>query len=47
MDTLAMLSAALVLLGAGGLVVWSWLMLAQVEDDLRARSGLERLHFDL
>ncbi|MDP1649288.1 MAG: hypothetical protein Q8M01_13965 [Rubrivivax sp.] len=45
MNLTAMLVAAFVVLSAASLSTWSWLVMAQVEDDLRSIGGFERIHF--
>ena len=40
------LAASVVLLAIGA-VIWIWLIMAQVEDDLRASSGFKGLQFEV
>ena len=47
MNPAAMFIAASILLLGVGLVTLAWIVMAQVEEDLRAFSGLERLHFEV
>lgn len=46
MDLTPMFIAALIVLPAAGLVIWAWLCMAQIEEDLRAFSVFEGLHFE-
>lgn len=47
MNPTAMFIAALVLLPAVGLVTWAVFAMAQVEEELRAFSGFEGMHFEI
>ena len=47
MNLTAVLIAALVVLPAAGLVVWSWFVMAQVEEELLVSSGFKNLHFEV
>jgi hypothetical protein len=46
MNAVSMLIAALVILPAGGLVVWAWFAMTQVEEELRSFTAFDGLHFD-
>ena len=43
MNFTALLIAALVVLSGASLAAWSWLVMAQVEEDLRSIGGFDRL----
>lgn len=43
MTLTALLIGALVILVGASLAAWSWLVMAQVEDDLRSIGGFDRL----
>lgn len=47
MNPNALFIAALVILPAVGLVTWAWLVMAQVEEDLRSFTGFEGMRFDI
>ena len=47
MDSTAMLIAAWVLLPAVALATWAWFAMVQVDDELRAFSGFEGMHFEI
>ncbi len=44
MNITALLIAAVVVLSGASLAAWSWLVMAQVEDDLRSVGGFDRMH---
>ncbi len=41
------IAAFVVILLATGLLIWVWFAIAEVEEDLRAFSGFEGMHFEV
>lgn len=47
MNSITLLIAALVLLPATALATWAYFAMAQVEDELRAFAGFDRMDFEV
>jgi len=46
MKSALMIVASVAMLASVGLWAWTWLAMAQAEDDLRSLDGFEGLHLD-
>jgi hypothetical protein len=45
--TVLFIATCLVILLATGLLIWVWLAIAEVEEDLRGFNGFEGIHFEV